>query len=145
MSCCERAFRFDSIRLCNFSFPNAMHGKFGLLSLGKASSHSTAPPQVFFPVCSVFVFPKSTALWHGLQDIYHACVIILVRAYTHDGWAHGTASQHNIFYSEKLTNFCCAPDGIQTSVHWILSHQLSHHVTPVALNESLASFVLAAE
>ena len=30
-------------------------------------------------------------------------------------------SQHNISDSENLTNFSCAPDGIQTSVLWILS------------------------
>ena len=39
-----------------------MHGKFGLLSLGKASSHSTALPSfLFFPVCSAFV--RHTLLW----------------------------------------------------------------------------------
>ena len=44
-----------------------------------------------------------------------------------------TASQHNIFDSEKLTNFSCIPDRIRTSVHWISSlalYQLSHLVTP---------------
>ena len=40
-------------------------------------------------------------------------LIILVRKYTihTGGWAHPTASQHNIFDSGKtLTNFSCAPD-----------------------------------
>ena len=39
----------------------------------------------------LFVFPSSTELWLGLQDLYCAYVIILVRAYnfyTHGGWAH---------------------------------------------------------
>ena len=43
-----------------------------------------------------------------------------------------TASQHNIFDSEKLTNLSCAADGIRTSVLWISSptlYQLSHPVT----------------
>ena len=44
-----------------------MHGKFGLLSPGKASSHSTALPSVFSPVCSVFVFPESTDFGHRVM------------------------------------------------------------------------------
>ena len=50
------------------------------------------------------------------------------------GWGTPTTNQHNIFYSEKLTNVSCAPDGIQTFVLWILSptlYQLSNPVTPV--------------
>ena len=47
------------------SRPNAMHGKFGLLSQGKASSHSTVATHVVFAFCcflscvsgSAFVFP----------------------------------------------------------------------------------------
>ena len=66
------------------------------------------------------------------QDLLRAHVIILVRAYTHGALGTPTASQHNIFDSEKLTNFSCAPDGIRTSVLWISSptlYQLSHPVT----------------
>ena len=58
----------------------------------------------------------------------HSCA----RVYT---WGLGTptASQHNIFDSEKFTTFSCDPDGIQTSVLWILSltlYQLNRPVTP---------------
>ena len=45
-----------------------------------------------------------------------------------------TASQHNMFDSEKLTMVSCASDGIRTSVLWISSptlYQLSHPVTQV--------------
>ena len=48
------------------------------------------------------------------------------------GFGTLTASQHNIFDSEKLADFSCAPDGVRTSGHWILSptlYQLSHPVT----------------
>ena len=49
-------------------------------------------------------------------------MIIFVHAYTYtQGWGTPTASQHKIFDSEYLTNFSCAPDGIRTSVLWILS------------------------
>ena len=46
---------------------NEMQWKFGLLSLRKASSHSTAlcPAWVFFFLCSVFVFP-----YHRLWGLY---------------------------------------------------------------------------
>ena len=60
------------------------------------------------------------------RDHSGACV------YTH-GLGTPIASQHNIFDSEKLTNFSYAPDGIQTTVLWILSpthYQLSHPITP---------------
>ena len=44
-----------------------------------------------------------------------------------------TASQHNIFDSEKTHFFSCAPGGIRTSVLWILKptlYPVSHPVTP---------------
>ena len=36
-----------------------------------------------------------------LQDLERAYVIIIVRGYTHGGWEHQIASQHNIVYSEE--------------------------------------------
>ena len=36
-----------------------------------------------------------------------------------------TASQNNIFVSEKLTSFSCAPDGVQTWGHQILKIRCS--------------------
>ena len=49
------------------------------------------------------------------------------------GLGRPTASQHNMFDSEKLFFFNCAPDGIRTSVLRMLSptlYELSHPVTP---------------
>ena len=66
-----------------------------------------------------------------------------MRAYTHKGLATQTASQHNIFDSEVLTNCSCAPGGVRTSGHWILSptlFQLSHLVTPFSWRPSTAVF-----
>ena len=31
---------------------------------------------------------EDTELWHGLQELCCAHVVILVRSYTHGGWAH---------------------------------------------------------
>ena len=45
----------------------------------------------------------------------------------------GAASQNNSLTRNKLTNVSCAPDGVRTSGHWILSptlYQLSHSTTP---------------
>ena len=44
----------------------------------------------------------------------HSCACVYTR-----GLSTPTASQHNIFDSEKRTSFSCAPDGIRTSVLWI--------------------------
>ena len=57
----------------------------------------------------------------------HSCECVYTQ-----GLGTPTAIQHNIFYSEKLTIFSCALDGIRTSVLWIFSptlYQLSHPVT----------------
>ena len=48
MICVVCPCRSTQVGLGNFFCPNAMHGKFGLLSLKKASSHSTALPRLFF-------------------------------------------------------------------------------------------------
>ena len=49
-----------------------------------------APAQLLhFSACWFFsCFHNPSELWHGIQDLYHAYMIILVRAYTHGGWAH---------------------------------------------------------
>ena len=52
---------------------------------------------------SFFVFPKSTKLWHGLRIFnVRTWLFLCVRVYTR-GLGTPTASQHNIFYSEKLS------------------------------------------
>ena len=57
----------------------------------------------------------------------HSCACVYTQ-----GLGTLTASQHNIFDSEKLTNFSCAPDGIQTvvlannTVSYIL-HDIKQH------------------
>ena len=55
-------------------------------------------------------------------------------AYTHGGLGTPTASQHNIFDTEKLSHFSCAPDRaeVRTFGLWISSptlYQLSHPAT----------------
>ena len=77
-----------------------------------------------------------TLTWTTVQDLYRSYVIILVRAYTHTGGlGTQTASQHNIFYVEKLTNFSCAPDGIQNLGPLDLEsdtlYQFSHTPSPL--------------
>ena len=47
---------------------------------------------------SLFVFPQSSELRHRLQDLKCAYMLILMRAL-----GTLTASQHNIFDSEKLS------------------------------------------
>ena len=73
-----------------------------------------------------------------VRDHYYVCVCTL-------GLGTPTASQHNVFDSEKLTVFVCAPDGIRTSVIWILSPtlcQLSHPVTRYWCSRHTRSTVL---
>ena len=66
-----------------------MLGKFRLLSQGKTSSYGMVlSSQFFLPVCSVLCFCNPPELWHGLQDLERAYVIILMRAYMHGGWAY---------------------------------------------------------
>ena len=58
-------------------------------------------------------------------------VIILVHADTHKVWAHRPRVSTTVL-TRKNSHFSCAPDGIRTSVLWILSptlQQLSHPVT----------------
>ena len=59
----------------------------------------------------------------------HSCAWVYTR-----GLGTLTASQHNIFDSEKHTFISSDPDGIRTPVLWILNptlYQLSHPVTPM--------------
>ena len=64
--------------------------------------------------------------------IFNMCTFVCVRIHTGVGHTDESA-QH--FDLEKLTNFSCASDGIQTSghgIHWISKptlYQLSHHVS----------------
>ena len=62
--------------------------------------------------------------------------------HTHGGLGIPTASQHNIFDSEKLRSFSYAPDSVWTSDPWILSlmlYQLSHPTTLWIRSSSLLS------
>ena len=70
-----------------------------------------------------------------------------MRAYIHGRVGGGgggvgmTASQHNIFDSEKLSNFSRAPDvdGVQTSGLWIWSPTLYHLSHPVTFYSTVPS------
>ena len=62
----------------------------------------------------------------------HSCACVYIHTRIRFRLGTSTASQHNLFHSEKLTIFCCAPGGIRTFVLWILSltlYQLTHPVT----------------
>ena len=64
-----------------------------------------------------------------VRDHSYACVFT-------QGLGTPTTSQHNIFDSENLSHFSCAPGGagIRTSGLWIsrqMLYQLSHPVTPI--------------
>ena len=58
--------------------PNAMHGKFGLLSLGKASSHSRALPSCIFCVAvfSCFRNPQNSNMDYRNFNVRTLCVRI---------------------------------------------------------------------
>ena len=53
----------------------------------------------------------------------HSCACVYTQ-----GLCTPTMSRHNIFHW-KIHMFSCAPDGIRTSVLWISSPTLSHHMT----------------
>ena len=81
-----------------------MHGKFGLLSQGKASSHSTAQPSCCFFLCAVFCFrnPPNSDIWTTGSL---TCVRSYACVYT-GGWGTLTMSQDQHFDSEKLSQIC---------------------------------------
>ena len=109
-----------------------MHGKFGLLSAGKASSHRTTLPSFLFFACvqcfRVSVIHRALTWTTGSLTCARSYACVYAR-----GWGTPTSSQHNIL-TRKLTNLSCIPDGIRTSgngIHWISRptlYQFSHHV-----------------
>ena len=111
-------------------------GKFGLLSPGKASSHSTAIPNVFVCFsCAVRCFRVSvihrTLTWTtgSLTCVGHhsyACVL-----HVQGGWVH--RQRVNIAFcrlGKTLTKFYCAPDGVRTSGLWISCRCSNNWATP---------------
>ena len=96
--------RLDQLRLDNF----IVHGKFGLLSLGKASIHKTALPSCWwflFFLCAVFSCFRNppNSDWNTgsltCRVRSYACV------YTRRGWGTPTASQHNILTRKNSHKF----------------------------------------
>ena len=85
-------------------------------------------------VFSCFHNPPNSDMDYRIFNISHACVHdhSYVCAYTH-GLGTLTVSQHSTFDSEKLTIFSCAPDRIQSSVHWILSLMLPYFIVEVVI------------
>ena len=118
-------------------------GKFGPLYLGKATAAERAPLpikscQVHAGSFNVSVIHRTPTWTSGsltcVHDHPYAC------SYTRR-LGTPTTSQHNIFYSEKLTDFSCAPDIVRTSGLRISSptlYQLSHPVTPFVISLLLA-------
>ena len=111
-----------------------MHGKFGLLPPGKASSHSTALPRLIFCFflscvqCFCVTVIHQTLTWTTgslmcVREHSYACV------YT---WGLGTSttSQHNIL-TWKHSNFSCAPGKVRTCGLWISSRCSTNWATPL--------------
>ena len=70
---------------------DSLHGKFGLLSPGKASCDKVALPNL--ELCWIYFHcfrnPPNFEVWHELQDLYRAYVIFL-HVYAHvGGWGLG--------------------------------------------------------
>ena len=78
-----------------------MHGKFGLLSPGKASSHSTALPSYCFFLCAVFSCfrnPPYSDMTTGSLMCVRSC------AHTHGNGAH-RQRVHNVLTRENSHKF----------------------------------------
>ena len=106
-----------------------MHGKFRLVSTGKASSHSTALPSLFF-LCAVFSCfrnPPNSDIDYRIFDV-RTRSFLCVSIHTGVGHTDNESTQH--FDSEKLTNFYWAPDGDRTSGLWISSRCCTNWATP---------------
>ena len=92
----------------------------------------TAQKYMDPPISSCLCNPPNSDMDYRICSVRTWSFFCVTCAYTR-GLGIPTASQHNIFDSEKLTIFSWAPDGIRTSVIWILSptlYHLSHPVTP---------------
>ena len=121
-----------------------MHGKFRLLSLGKASCHSTVTQPFFSPVCSVFMVPYHQ-LWGLLFNnrwIFNVCTN-LGACHTHEGgqaqtslhkrWLGGTEKlflillrqgiEPKVFGFEfQLTIELCPPLGVGSRTTQAITH-----------------------
>ena len=91
-----------------------------------------APAQLLFFIASwvfsCFRNPPNSDIEYRIFNV-RTWAFLCVRIHT----GVGHISQHNILYSEKLTMFSCAPDGIRTLVLGILRptlYQWSHPVSP---------------
>ena len=119
-----------------------MHGKFGLLSLGKASSHSTALPSCCFFLCAVFSCFRNPPNSDMDYRIFTVRTFLCMRTHTGVGHTDNESAQH----FSTLTYFSCALDGIRPSrhgIHWISRptlHQLSHHVHICGTEEAKSTF-----
>ena len=92
-----------------------MHGEFRLLSLGKASSHSTVLPICLcsFPLCAMF-----SCFCNPPNSMNYRIFNVRTRSFVCT-WGLGTptTSQYNILTQKKRSQFFyCAPDTVQTVV-----------------------------
>ena len=114
-----------------------MHGKFELLSLGKASGQSTALPS-FCPLCAVFSCfrnPPNSYKDHRIFNV-RTWSLVCVRVYTR-GLGIPTTSQHNILTRENSHNFVlCSRRGsnLGSLDLELMLNQLSHPVLLATLN-----------
>ena len=80
-----------------------MHGKFGLLSSGKASSHSTALLFFLLFLCAVFSCFRNPQNSDTDYRIFNVRTFLCVRIHTVVWHADNESAQH--FNSEKLSQF----------------------------------------
>ena len=89
-----------------FSYPNAAHAKFGLLSpRGIASSHSTALPRFFWLISCVQCFRVFV-----IHRIFNVRTFLCVRVHT-GGGAHRQRVSTTFFDSEKLSHIFLVRSG----------------------------------
>ena len=130
----EQTIHYIRLLIRYLSCPNVMHGKFGLFSPGKASSHSTALNPglgVCFFLCAVFLCLCTVNVIHQTLT-WTTGSLTYTRDYSYAWRGHDESGQH--FDSEKtFTIFSCAPDGVQTSthgIHWTSRPTLYQFIEP---------------
>ena len=106
-------------------------GKFGPPYLGMATSAARAALPSHTSTCWVFSFSCNSPnpdMDYRIFKVRKHYVIILMRVYTHGGWAYRQRVS-TTFWFWKTPFFSCAPDRVWISGLWISSqtlYQLSH-------------------
>ena len=118
--------------------------KFGPPYLGKATVAARAvlaSPTNACWVFSCFHNPPNFDTDYRIFNV-HTGSFLCMHIYTR-GLGTQTASQHAIFYWEKLTSFSCAPDRIRTSghgIHWISLEADAQPIEPPLPPQTMSQF-----